>query len=396
MRNACKRSVRSMLAAAGLVLAAPPVLAADHGDAPGIASDRGGDINDCYAFLDPNDNARVVFGFTTHGFIPSGESVNFGVFDPALLYRINIENTGDAVPDAFITTRFSRRTSTAVAQTATVTLPNRSRFRAPATNPNLSATAPTPVITTDAGSGAQYFAGQVDDPFFFDIPAFSRFIASVAAGSPNLAVFDRARDSFAGYNTLAQAVSLPAASVSNGRSSIGVSCTTLRQTETQARDGSIEGEGRYRQVDRMGVPAVNVALMPFARKDAHNGGTSVQDANGRFDADITSTLNFLGVTAEVQSAVLDIVVRNGDFLRLDLGVANSGSGGGSNAGAGFPNGRRLKDDAVDILLSVLTSGAISEGDNVDASDVAPRDSFPFFGPSQQPREPGVIDDNTRN
>jgi hypothetical protein len=33
---------------------------------------------------------------------------------------------------------------------------------------------------------------------------------------------------------------------------------------------------------------------------------------------------------------------------------------------------------------------------VNASDVAPRDTFPFLAPSQQPRDPGVVDDNTRN
>ena len=36
------------------------------------------------------------------------------------------------------------------------------------------------------------------------------------------------------------------------------------------------------------------------------------------------------------------------------------------------------------------------GDNVNASDVPPQDAFPFFALPQQPRDPAVIDDNTRN
>jgi hypothetical protein len=35
------------------------------------------------------------------------------------------------------------------------------------------------------------------------------------------------------------------------------------------------------------------------------------------------------------------------------------------------------------------------GDNVNANDVPLRNLFPFFAPSQQPRDSGV-DDNTRN
>jgi hypothetical protein len=89
-----------------------------------------------------------------------------------------------------------------------------------------------------------------------------------------------------------------------------------------------------------------------------------------------------------------VAVTNGDYLRLNLDVANSGPGGGNNAGAGFPNGRRLGDDTIDILLSFITnqSGII---DNVNANDVPLTNTFPFFAPAQQPRTTGV-DDNTRN
>ena len=55
-------------------------------------------------------------------------------------------------------------------------------FFAPATVPSLAATAPTPVVTDDP-SGVKFFAGEVDDPFFFDIPGFNRFVGSVLAGA---------------------------------------------------------------------------------------------------------------------------------------------------------------------------------------------------------------------
>ena len=44
----------------------------------------------------------------------------------------------------------------------------------------------------------------------------------------------------------------------------------------------------YRQVDRMGIPAVNVALIPFADKDAYNASNPAEDAkkSNKFAAEI--------------------------------------------------------------------------------------------------------------
>ena len=172
--------------------------AADHGDAPLTAHDLGADLNDAYMFLDPNDNARVIMVMTVHGFIVPGENGNFGIFDPALRYRFEIETTGDAKPDGFIDVRFSPRLANAAgvpqAQTATISLPNGRTFTAPSTNSSNSAdVAPTPVLTTDSPTGVIFFAGLTDDPFFFDIPAFARFNGSIRAGNPNPGVFARGR-----------------------------------------------------------------------------------------------------------------------------------------------------------------------------------------------------------
>jgi hypothetical protein len=86
-----------------------PLDAADHGDAPLTAHDLGADLNDVYMFRDPNDNSRLILIMTVHGFIVPGEASNFGIFDPALRYRFEIERTGDARPDSFIDVRFSPR-----------------------------------------------------------------------------------------------------------------------------------------------------------------------------------------------------------------------------------------------------------------------------------------------
>ncbi len=497
--------------------------ASDHADGPVNASDTGTDIGDVYAFLDPNDNNRVVLSLTTRGFVVPGENVNMGIFDPTVVYRFNVETTGDAIADSQINVTFSRRVSTAVAQTATVQFVTSGNtvfsFTAPVTNSALTPTAPEQVVTTDPVSNVSFFAGLTDDPFFFDIPAFARFVASVQARAPNPAVFNRARDSFAGYNTMTIALSVPKALFANPTNIIGVQATTLRASRhvdpslinvsnrgrvdagqnaliggfvisgispkrvlirgigpslaqfgvtgvladpkldvfdskglnigsnndwsatlattfaqagafglasgskdaalvltlqpgvysahvtsadattglgmvevfdlNAAPYGSIDFSN-LQPIDRAGIPAVNVALVPFSRKDEYNEGSTQDDAAGRFAPDIVATLKVLGTNDTNIGILAGLAVTKGDFLRLNLATPNTGT----NSAGAFPNGRRLADDVIDtVLFFVANQNPL--GDNVNANDVPFGNTFPFFAKAQQPRDSGV-DDNTRN
>jgi hypothetical protein len=378
---------------------APQIGAADHGDGPGVSIDRSADLNDLYMFLDPNDNSKVVMVMTVNGFIVPGEAVNFGVFDHNVRYRFEIEASGDAAPDGFIDVTFSEKVNSgATQQTATVASTFFPTFTGLTTNPNLSATAPNSVITNDQTTGIAFFAGLVDDPFFFDIPAFSRFVGSVLSGQPNPGHFNRARDSFAGYNTLAIALSVPAqllrTQLNVVNNTVGVSCRTSRRAASLSRRPTRFGQPSFIDVDREGIPAVNVALTPFSRKNEYNQASTQDDAAGRFANDIVATLTALGTNPTNIGVLAQVAVLRGDFLRVNLNQVNSGPGGGNNTGAGFPNGRRLSDDVIDtILFFVANQNRL--GDNVNANDVMFRDTFPFLAPSQQPRDSGV-DDNTRN
>lgn len=393
-------AVLALLVTIAVILAPAMKLdAADHGDAPLTAHDLGADLNDAYMFLDPNDNSRIIMTMTVHGFIAPGENGNFGIFDPALRYRFEIETTGDAKPDKFIDVRFSPRVANAagvpLAQTATINLPNGRTFTAPSTNSSNSAdVAPTPVLTTDSQSGIIFFAGLTDDPFFFDIPAFARFNGSVRAGAPNPGVFSRGRDTFAGYNTLAIAFSIPVSFIRGPGNEIGLACDTQRRNPQiyNSRTGEVAGAGRWVNVDREGVPAVNVALVPFNLKNTYNAANSVDDANGRFAPGIVDTLQHFYRTDPTSIAILaSLAVTRGDILRLDLTVPNNGT----NPEASFPNGRRLTDDVIDIELTLINNRQ-PLGDSVNGNDLPFRTTFPFLAPSQQPRAPGTVDDNTRN
>lgn len=495
--------------------------AADHGDSPSSSNNAAADLGDLYFFLDPGDNNRLVIECTVRGFIVPGEAVNMAIFDPDVIYRFGLEETGDTAPDAFIDVTFSPKSSTG-GQIATVRMTRGSttifQFSAPATVSTVSPAPPAPVITTTGG--VSFFAGETDDPFFFDIPAFGRFVASVRAGSPDPSTFKRGRDTFAGYNIMTIALSFPKSMLNSSNGIVGAEALTFRADQhpltlfanmstrgrvaadpdvligglivtgtqvkrvglrgigpslkskgvtgalsdpmltlfdshgqaigtnddwqsTQAQEISASGlaptdpkesalivslapglytavvsgvngatgvalveaydvdsgaaaaNGNLRQIDREGVPAVNALLVPIARKDEYNAASPQEDAAGRFAGDIVATLKSLGTSDANIATLAEVAVNHGDYLRLNLNTANSGVGGGNNSGAGFPNGRRPGDDVVDVLLSIVSNGAIT-GDNVNSNDVPLRDTFPFLAPPQQPRDPGVIDDNTRN
>jgi hypothetical protein len=516
MKTLQNSSLRKFLPATlflcAILVGAGGLHAADHRDGPVLGVDAAPDIGDLYVFLDPNDNTRAVLSMTVGGFIVPSEAVSQAIFDPSVRFQFQIEGTGDATFDALINVTFSPRTSTAAAQNATVQMlqgtNNVFEFVAPATNPSLEATAPPQVVTTDSASGVRFSAGPVDDPFFFDVTGFSRWFDSVLAGSRNNSFLSRARDSFAGYNTMAITLSIPVALLPKSNNVVGVSAVTFRnptvlanlaaraqveggdkvliagkiisgknpkriivralgpslssfglaalsdptlrlvngqgqvlasndnwQDGTQAAeisslgfappdpkesviiaalpaaaytaivDGAGGGQGvavvevfdlqNSPQIDRMGVPGVNVALIPFSRKDEYNTSNPRDDAAGRFAGDIVATLQKLGTDNTSINILAGIAVTNGDFLRLSLNTPNTGPGGGNNTNAAFPNGRRLGDDAMDTLL-FLINNRTPLSDNVNSNEVAFQNVFPFLASSHQPRDTGVIDDRTRN
>jgi len=377
----------------------PRVHGADHGDGPNASNDAAGDLNDIYAFVDPNNNSNIVVIVTLRGFIAAGENGNFGQFDHRILTMLEVYLGGalPAVPDFIVAFQFSPQVSRTSPQTATINFMTGSMTRlltltAPTTISSIAATAPPQTVTTDATTGIKFFAGMTDDPFFFDIPAFNRFTASVLAGTPDPSQLTRGRDSFAGYNTMAIALSVPRNLLPAGTQGFGIGARTFRASGTIGQPGFLLGE----QLDREGVPAVNVALTPFSAKNAYNLGTPQLDAAGAFAPGIVATLQALGTNMTNINFLAGLAVTNGDLLRLNLGIPNNGSGGGNNPAAGFPNGRRLRDDVVDTLLNIITNGTITTGDNVNANEVPLQDTFPFLALPHQPLGTGIVDDFTRN
>ncbi len=380
-------------------MATPGVKASDHIDSPTVAQDRGSDIADSYAFLDPNDNTKVVLVMSTQGFVVSSEHFGMAIFDHNIRYRFEIENTGDAKPDVFVDVTYSKGLGRLTTQTATITLPGGQSFTAPTTVATQDYTPPPPVVTTDSATGVSFYAGSADDPFFLDDTGANRFVASslMNPGRPDKSLLGaRGRDTYAGFNSMLTVVSVPASMLHGTSNVIGVNAVTQRRVLQIVTDGGeVVGVGSYVNVDRSGNPLVNNGLIPAARKDEFNGASTEDDARGRFRDDLIADLKNFGTDDAHISMILDVIQRKGDILRLDLTVPNRGPGGGNNADGGFGKmgGRRLMDDVVDATFTLINNG-VPLGDNVAGNQVKFRDVFPFVADPIQPFVSGV-DDQTR-
>ncbi len=411
--------------AIGLTLFGIPSLpGSDHIDSPTITQDRGSDIADVYGFLDPNDNSQVILIASTQGFIVSGEHFGQVIFDHNIRYRFEIENTGDARPDLFLDILYTPGLGRVTNRTATITLhdqrsssssgrDNKRQRLTPRTLLSFSALttvsnqeprpapAPAPVITVDPSSGARFFGGNADDPFFLDDTGANRFVASSIAnpGNPDRSLFGfrQGRDTYAGFNTMITAVRVPAALLRGNSQVIGINFVAQRRLNQINRDGAVVGNGPYVTVDRQGTPLVNNGLIPPPRKNEYNGASTVDDARGVFANDIIQSLRNLATNDEFINRILNVHQRNGDILRLDLRVPNSGPQGGNNSGGGFGNmgGRRLVDDVGDAVFTMINNGA-TLSDFVNGNEVPFRDVFPFVADPTQPFPPGQDpDDHTR-
>ncbi len=387
-------SYRTLLKASLAALAlcgAGAAYASDHIDSPTIAQDRGADLTDTFAFVDPNDASQVVLIMGTQGFIVSGEHFGMPIFDHNIRYRFEIENTGDAKPDKFVDVYYSPGLGREMPQNARVRLPDGHTFDAPTTISTHDYRAPPIVVTTDPRTRALFYGGNADDPFFLDDTGANRLVGSIVKGRPNKALLpERGRDTYAGFNTLITAVRLPAAMLKGRGKVIGINAVTQRRQNQQVKkDGSVEGSGEWITVDRDGTPLVNNGLIPAPRKNEYNGASTDDDASGKFKADIVKSLRMAGTDSRHIRMLGMAAVDKGDILRLDLSVPNRGPQGGNNRSGGFGKmgGRRLVDDVVDMTFTMINNGR-PLGDRVNGNEKPFRNTFPFVADPHQPFPPG--------
>jgi hypothetical protein len=156
--------------------------------------------------------------------------------------------------------------------------------------------------------------------------------------------------------------------------------------------------GKYVTIDRLANPLINTMLTSYVNKDLYNRSTPQRDAVNAdgLATDIVSTLQALQTDSTSIGIIAGIAITNGDYLRLNTAVPNTGTEGGKNPEAAFPNGRRPNDDVVDTMITLINN-RVFQGDAVNDNELPMRDAFPFFANPHMPFPPGAgSEDLTRN
>jgi hypothetical protein len=293
------------------------------------------------------------------------------------------------------------------------------------------------------------FAGTVADPFFIDLgAAFDSLNFRMAAGGGVLPSSIDADDTnnyapntLAGFNVNSIVLEVPIAmltsdggihAASDKNAVIGTWGTTSRQNISVLRqmpqDGAVfavenllstVGFGGFAQVQRLGNPLINELIIGTGSKDTFSM------SQPRFDAQfapfvlnplLAQVFGSIGipVAAAPRTDLLLLVQYKApicpgcgpsdagpvaDLLRLNTGIPPTPFASAKRMGflagdtAGFPNGRRLNDDVVDIaaraVAGILVDAnnfgtAIGDGVNTPSLPISP--TFPFEAPAYSGRD----------
>jgi hypothetical protein len=350
--------------AAALALGtAATMLASDHREAPLIQEDASADIADIYAFPSPENPDALVLVMTVNGFTPQAENLNFH-FSPNVRCSFYLDSTGDAIEDDWAHVTFTDRVAGGGAQQFNLELSNGRVVTGDVTLPSEEPHANPPVITTTP-DGIRVFCGPREDPFFFDVVGFNRFLAGTGGFSGT--------DGFAGFNVSTIAIEIPAALVPGGNvTPLQIWGETARRHGELRRsaDGRLlKGFGEWEQIERMGNPAISTALIPFDLKDLYNIGEPSNDAVD-FAGAIVASLQALGTNQTNIDILAGVAVP--DTLKYDPTQPVS-----------YPNGRNLADDVIDVLFFfIFNQQPVNDG--VFTNDAAFQAGFPFLADPFQP------------
>jgi hypothetical protein len=278
------------------------------------------------------------------------------------------------------------------------------------------------------------FAGPRDDPFFVDLGSIFDLGALRPLNSLHLLPLDTGKgvDGVSGYNVHTIAIQVPIDQLTadhqgthdakDPNAVIGVYTSASRQTTSVLRGKAVKS---WVQVSRLGYPLINEVIIPVGQKDYWNATDPADDAQfvkyyenpelaglinllypplknnipttGRGDLSLILLKGVPGVTAQSKTTPADTVRLNTAIKPGKVDVGN-GNRLGVPAGdlAGFPNGRRLEDDIVDIELRAVACGYgdvlaglfklcnlspnNTIGDGVDKNDTPFMIHFPYVAP----------------
>ena len=430
-----------------------PVKASSHSEAPETTKDRLADDTDLYAWVANDAPQAVTFVGNWVPLIEPNSGPNFASFDDNASYYINVDNVGDSHKHirfefTFHTMRLNENTF--LYNTGPVLSLDDPRlnvrqswtlkridvdtnqeivlgtgrvapyFVGPTSMPDYASLAQSAIQTLPGGY--KVFVGPRDDPFFVDLAAvFDLLSIRRPPGDKGKGV-----DGVGGYNVMSVVLQVPkerltkdgmAPDPAKNNNIIGIWDTAERQqTRVLNGDGTIGFSGPEIQVSRLGMPLVNEIVIPLGKKDLFNASEPSKDvANfGAYVVDpepakLLHGIFGINVPPAPRSDLVSVFatgvpglnqptgVSPGEMLRLNMSIPPAAAPKtlGVLAGdiAGFPNGRRLGDDVVDIELRVVAGVLVDGfnvapnnrlGDGIDANDLPFLPYFPYVAPPQNP------------
>lgn len=312
----------------------------------------------------------------------------------------------------------------------------------PRTMPNYNAL--RALGTYNVANGVSVFAGTVADPFFIDLgAAFDSLNFRMAAGGGVLTAGvdsddknNYAPNAVSGFNVNSIVLEVPISMLtvdgkvhpaSDKNAVIGTYGTTSRQKVAVLRRGTErddddadehEASSRWVQIQRLGNPLINELIIGTGSKDRFSMDDPKNDkqfANFVLDPLLAKIFASIGIpVAPAPRNDLLLLVQYkapicpgcaasdagpiADLLRLNTGIAPTPFASAKRLGflagdtAGFPNGRRLNDDVVDIaaraVAGILVDGVkydVRIGDGVNVATTPITSAFPYVAPAYNGR-----------
>lgn len=376
-----KLTLAALVTAGCLTLSTQPLKAADHREAPAVNGAGEGDIGDIFAFLDPNDNNRIVLVIGVNPFAVPAIPGSYK-FSPDYLYQLKVDRTGDYNEDFVVQVLFDG--TAGASQTYRVYMGAPEAGQAGALNRvlNRPPALEGSVNRVNTAGEVTAWAGLREDTFVFDASQLNRILAGtqdvfrqVTTPVPAIGTLrgravradgTSGHDTFGGFNGSFFVISFPKSMIGSGT------------VNTWGTVSAPIGQEAYIQFERMGQQAFSTVFVPAPLRDIFNLGvpaddvarfsnlvpdaltTTENDGRGNTVAGRRAVLNALGLTRLPGGASLLLpenfantnrnllrVALLPDVLRIDLSRPSADTAIGQ---FGLQNGRRPGDDVVDILL----------------------------------------------
>jgi uncharacterized protein DUF4331 len=322
------------------------------------------DLTDLFAFRAPADPTRTVLilNANTFGIAPA--------FHPDAIYRINIDNDGDAYTDVAFSVVFSQPKDGR--QQATVYLATGQEARKAevvgkpiVSDAEVSFGAEPKVVTSGPYT---FFAGARSDPFFVDFAGvLAAFDWQSGRNFTELKKIDpfpwTGNDTLAPYNAFGIVLELPT-------SQLGANPTLSIWGRV-----SVRRNGVLDHVDRAGHPTIASFFNTDETKEEYNRTEPAQDRERFLHQAIEILEHNGGYSPAEAQAVIDEAGLLPDMLRYDPGKA-----------AEYPNGRTLTDHVVAARLDLISNCGIPHDGLGPHDDLL--EGFPYLGtPHPNPPPP---------